>query len=59
MVNSSDSNFPVPKLKLSVFDETKPRWWIRRCEKLFNINQVADNEKVNMATTYLNDVGDI
>ena len=32
--NSGHTNFLMPKLMLSIFDETKPRWWIRRCEKL-------------------------
>ena len=27
-VNSNDHNFPVLKLELPVFDESKPRWWI-------------------------------
>ena len=27
-LNSTHSNFPIPKLELPVFDESKPRWWI-------------------------------
>lgn len=38
LVNVGHSNFLVLKLELLVFDEMKPRWWIRRCEKLFNIH---------------------
>ena len=40
-VNSIPSNFPLPKLELQVFDETKPRWWLCWCEKLFGIHQMA------------------
>ena len=31
-VNSNHYNFPVLKLELLVFDETKPHWWVRQCE---------------------------
>jgi len=27
-VNSNPSNFPILKLELLVFDETKPHWWL-------------------------------
>ena len=36
--NFGHTNFPVPKLELPMFDETRPRWWIRRCKKLFSIH---------------------
>ena len=53
------SHFPVSKSELLVFDEIKPQWWIRRCEKLFNIHQIGDNQRVALAATFLNDMGDI
>ena len=58
-VNSHHHNFSIPKLELPVFDETKPQWWNRRCEKLFGIHQVAKEHKINLAVAYLNDIGDV
>ena len=58
-VNLTGSNFSITKLELSVFDESKPRWWIRRCEKLFGIHHVTDEQRVNLAVAYLHDVGDV
>jgi len=58
-VNSTHHNFPVPKLELPVFNEAKPRWWIRQCEKLFEIHQVVEEQKINMPMAYLNDIGDV
>ena len=51
--------FPVPKLELPMFNRQKPRWWIKRCEKMFMIHQVAENQRVALALAYLNDSRDI
>ena len=35
-------NFPVPKLDIPLFDGENPRWWIRRCERMFTLYQVQE-----------------
>ena len=47
------SGFPVPKLELPMFEGTKHRWWVRRCEKLFEIHQVAERQRVWLASACL------
>ena len=51
--------FLVPKLELPIFEGTKPRWWLRRCEKLFEIHQVPENQRVALAVAYLHDEGEV
>ena len=48
----------MPRLQIPIFEGDKPRWWIRQCERFFHHYQVAENQKVNLAVAYLNDIAD-
>ena len=50
-------NFPMLKLEIPLFDNQNPRWWVRRCERMFSVYNVPKQQKVTLATTYLNNVG--
>ena len=59
-VNSSctHSIVPMPKLEISMFDGKNPRWWVKRCKKFFPFYNIEESQKVNLASTYLNDAAD-
>ena len=35
LVTVNQPGFPKPKLDIPLFDESNPRWWVRRCEQMF------------------------
>ena len=49
---------PLPEMEILVFDEQKPRWWVRRCERTFSVYNISKQQRVPLAFAYLNDVGD-
>lgn len=50
--------FPTPKLEIPMFDGTNPRWWVCRCERMFNFYRVLEQQRVTLVVAYLNDPGD-
>ena len=46
------------RMEISAFDRDKPRWWIRRCERVFYQHRIAEGDKVCMVASYLDDVAD-
>ena len=56
--NQNQPYFPMPKLHLPLFKGQHPRWWIKRCEKLFFLYQVPKQQNITSTFTYLNDVAD-
>ena len=55
---ANHSHTPVPRLDISIFEGEKPRWWVCRCERFFELYRIGEDHKVVMAATYLNDVVD-
>lgn len=45
-----------PRMEILAFDWDRPRWWIRRCERVFYQHRVTEGDKVCMAASYLDDV---
>ena len=41
-----------------MFDGMNPRWWVRRCKRMFNFYHVPEHQRVTFAVAYLNDAGD-
>ena len=54
----SGNHTPIPKLEILLFDGSRPKWWIRRCEHFFQYYNVAKPQRITLATTYLNDTVD-
>lgn len=52
------SNLQGPRMDIPLFERDQPRWWVRRCERVFYQYRVAERDKVNMAAAYLDDVAD-
>ena len=52
----TNSHTAMPRLHIPLFDGSKPRWWIRRCEGFFQLCNVREVQRVTMAAAYLNDV---
>ena len=50
--------FPTPKWEILMFDGTNPRWWVRRCERMFSFYGVLEQRRVTLVDAYLNDAGD-
>ena len=55
---SHQTGLPMPKMEIPLFDGQNPRWWVRRCERFFQLYKVPEEQKVTMAATYLNDTTD-
>ena len=32
----------MPKMEIPLFEGNNPQWWMRRCEKVFNLYNVAE-----------------
>lgn len=56
---SDQPYFPLPKLEISMFDCQNPRLCVRRCQKLFTLYNVPDQQVITLTSTYLNDVADV
>ena len=41
-IASYPHGFPTPKLGIPMFDGTNPRWWVRRCERMFSFYGVLE-----------------
>jgi len=48
----------MPRLEIPLFEGSKLSWWIRRCERFFQFYGVIENQRINIATAYLNDTAD-
>jgi len=54
----TSNHTPKPRLEIPMFDRVKPRQWIRHCERFFQFYRVFEEQRVNLAATYLNDLVD-
>ena len=52
------TGFHALKMEIPLFDSQNPRWSVRRCERMFSIYNVAEQQKVTLVAAYLNDVRD-
>lgn len=50
--------FPMPWMEIPVFEGIHPRWWLRKCERLFDWYNVPGIQRVGLAATYFNEVVD-
>jgi len=57
-VRGLNSHIPTPRLEIPLFDGSKPRWWIRRCERFFQLYHIPEVQRVAMAAAYLDDTAD-
>ena len=48
----------MPHLEIPLFDGSKPRWWICRCERFFQLYNVPEVQRITMVAVYLNDAAD-
>ncbi|XP_052209406.1 uncharacterized protein LOC127812896 [Diospyros lotus] len=55
---ANHSHTPVLRLDIPIFEGEKLRWWVRRCERFFELYRIGEEQKVLMAAAYLNDVAD-
>ncbi|CAM8889632.1 unnamed protein product [Rhodiola kirilowii] len=51
--------YPKLKLDFPTFSPTNPRYWIRKCEKYFAINEVDKGRKVELASLHLDEEAEI
>ena len=49
----------IPKLTCPSFDGTNPRMWIKKCNRYFNLCEIADEAKVELASLYMIDKAEI
>ena len=49
---------PILRLEIPLFEGSKPRWWIRRCERYFEFYSIPENQRIMLASAYLNNVAD-
>jgi len=50
--------FPMPQMEILVFEGANPRWWIRKCKRLFEWYNVPAERRVALAAAYFDDMVD-
>jgi len=45
--------FPLLKLDIPMFDGVSPRWWVKRCERMFQWYGIPDQQRLALAAAYL------
>lgn len=53
---TAQGNMPMSRLVIPAFNGGKLHWWFSHCERFSHYYGVVDNQKVNLAATYLNDI---
>lgn len=48
----------MPRMEISIFEGDNPRWWVRKCERMFEWYDISKGRRVSLAITYFNDVVD-
>ncbi|XP_052203128.1 uncharacterized protein LOC127808594 [Diospyros lotus] len=56
--NHHPPGFPMPRMEIPVFEGIHPRWWLRKCERLFEWYNVPRMQRVGLAVAYFNEVVD-
>jgi len=41
-VNRNQPSYPVLRLEIPLFEGENPRWWTRRCERVFSLYQILE-----------------
>ena len=49
----------MPRIEILVFEGANPRWWIRKCERLFEWYNVPTERRVALAAAYFDDMVDV
>ena len=44
--------------EIAVVEGINLRWWLRKCERLFNWYKIPEGQRVALATSYFNNTGD-
>jgi len=48
----------MPRLEIPVFEGDNPRWWVRKCERMFDWYDIPEVRRVPLAAAYFDDVVD-
>ena len=57
-VNLPQLGFLMPQMEILVFKGTNPKWWISKCERLFEWYNVPKERRVALAAAYFNGMVD-
>jgi len=49
----------MPQMEILAFERANPRWWLRKCERLFNWPNMPRGQSVSLAIAYFNEIMDI
>ena len=50
--------FSMPRMEIPVFKGDNPRWWVRKCERMFEWYDIPEGRRVALATAYFDNVAD-
>jgi len=53
--NPQHSGFPMPRMEIPVFEGINPRWWLRKCERMFDWYNILEGRRVTLVAAYFND----
>ena len=56
--NIHQPRFPMPRVEIPTFDGVNPRWWLRKCERMFDWYNILEGQRVSLASAYFNEVID-
>ena len=48
----------MPRIEIPALEGVNPRWWLRKCERIFNWHNIPRGQRVSLATAYFNEAVD-
>lgn len=52
-INEPQNYIPYPRLEFSMFDGENPQGWLRRCKRYYEIFQIPENQKIEIAAMHI------
>lgn len=56
--NIHQPGFPMPWVDIPTFDGVNPRWWLRKCERMFDWYNIPEEQRVSLISAYFIEVVD-
>lgn len=53
---SQQTGFPMLRMEIPVFEGDNPRWWVRKCKRMFEWYGILEGRWVSLAVAYFDDV---
>ena len=48
----------MPQMEIPVFERNNPKWWVRKCERMFDWYSILEGRRVALVAAYFDDMVD-